>query len=149
MAKDRYAALTLEDLQPDATVRGILPDAAVTVVSVQWHGSEALTLVYRGPNGRVADEILYRHDEPRFESPKTGRPWSLDGDGALFRLVSEAHCIRIAHLFDPVLAVHISLVDRLPHQITAVYEAVLPRQPLRFLLADDPGAGKTSQGETP
>ena len=72
-----------------------------------------------------------------------GRPWSFDGDGALFRLVSEAQRIRLAHLFDPVLAVHTSLVDPLPHQITAVYEAMLPRQPLRFLLADDPGAGKT------
>ena len=50
---------------------------------------------------------------------------------------------RLAHLFDPVLAVHTSLVEPLPHQITAVYEAMLPRQPLRFLLADDPGAGKT------
>jgi hypothetical protein len=133
----------LEDLQPDATVRGILPDAAVTVVNVQWYGSDALTLVYRGPNGRVADEILYRHDEPRLEIVEVGRPWSFDGDGALFRLVSEAHRIRLAHLFDPVLAVHASLVDPLPHQITAVYEAMVPRQPLRFLLADDPGAGKT------
>ncbi len=57
--------------------------------------------------------------------------------------MSEAHRIRLAHLFDPVLAVHTSLVDPLPHQITAVYEAMLPRQPLRFLLADDPGSGKT------
>ena len=135
--------MTLEDLQPDAIIRGILPDALVTVVSVAWHGSDALTLVYRGPNGRVADEILYRHDEPRLEIVEAGRPWSFDGDGALFRLVSEAHRIRLAHLFDPVLAVHTSLVEPLPHQITAVYEAMLPRQPLRFLLADDPGAGKT------
>ncbi len=135
--------MTLEDLQPDATLRGILPDALVTVVSVAWHGSDALTLVYRGPNGRVADEILYRHDEARLEIVEAGRPWSFDGDGALFRLVSEAHRIRLAHLFDPVLAVHTSLVEPLPHQITAVYEAMLPRQPLRFLLADDPGAGKT------
>ena len=72
-----------------------------------------------------------------------GRPWSFDDDGALFRLVSEAHRIRLAHLFDPVLAVHTSIVDPLPHQITTVYEAMLPRQPLHFLLADDPGAGKT------
>jgi superfamily II DNA or RNA helicase len=133
----------LEDLRPDATIRGILPDALVTTVSVAWHGSDALTLVYRGPNGRVAEEILYRHDEPRLDVVETGRPWSFDGDGALFRLVAEAHRIRLAHLFDPVLAVHTSLVDPLPHQITAVYEAMLPRQPLRFLLADDPGAGKT------
>src|SRR5262249_1090840 len=56
---------------------------------------------------------------------------------------SEAHRIPLAHLFDPLLAVHTSLVDPLPHQITAVYEKMLPRQPLRFLLADDPGAGKT------
>ncbi len=135
--------MRLEDLQPDATVRGILPDAAVTVISVQWHGSDALTLVYRRPTGRVADEILYRHDESRLEIVEAGRPWSFDGDGASFRLVSEAHRIRLAHLFDPVLAVHTSLVEPLPHQITAVYEAMLPRQPLRFLLADDPGAGKT------
>jgi SNF2 family DNA or RNA helicase len=135
--------MRLEDLQPDASVRGILPDALVTGVSVEWHGSDALTLVYRGPNGRVADEILYRHDEPRLEIVEAGRPWSFDGDGALFRLVAEAHRIRLAHLFDPVLAVHTSLVEPLPHQITAVYEEMLPRQPLRFLLADDPGAGKT------
>lgn len=57
--------MKLQDLQPDATVRGILPDALVTVVSVEWHGSDAMTLVYRGPNGKVADEILYRHDESR------------------------------------------------------------------------------------
>jgi superfamily II DNA or RNA helicase len=135
--------MKLEDLRPSAAIRGIRPDAPVTVVSVQWHGSDALTLVYRDATGRVADEILYRHDEPRLELVVAGRPWSFDGDGALFRLVSEAHRIRLAHLFDPVLAVHTSLVEPLPHQITAVYEAMLPRQPLRFLLADDPGAGKT------
>ena len=72
-----------------------------------------------------------------------GLPWSFDGDGHLFRLVSEAQRIRLAHLFDPLLAVHTSIVDPLPHQITAVYDSMLTRQPLRFLLADDPGAGKT------
>src|SRR3989475_392109 len=134
---------TLEALQPNASVRGILPNCLVTVVSVQWFGSEALELTYKNPTGRVANELLYRHDEPRLEVVEQGRPWSFDGDGALFRLVSEAHRIRLAYLFDPVLAVHTSLVDPLPHQITGVYEAMLPRQPLRFLLADDPGAGKT------
>ena len=133
----------LEELQPNAAVRGILPDALVTVVSVQWYGSEVLELTFKDPGGHVANQLLYRHDETRIQVVEKGRPWSFDGDGALFRLVSEAHRIRLAHLFDPVLAVHTSLIDPLPHQITAVYEAMLPRQPLRFLLADDPGAGKT------
>jgi SNF2 family DNA or RNA helicase len=135
--------IRLEDLQPNAAVRGLLPDCLVTVVNVQWFGSAALELTYKTPAGRVANELLYRHDEPRLDIVEQGRPWSFDGDGAMFRLVSEAHRIRLAHLFDPVLAVHTSIVDPLPHQITAVYEAMLPRQPLRFLLADDPGAGKT------
>ena len=133
----------LEDLTPGASVRGILPDALVTVVSTQWFGSEALELTYKTSAGKPANELLYRSDEHRLEIAEAGRPWSFDGDGALFRLVSEAQRIRLAHLFDPVLAVHTSNVEPLPHQITAVYEHMLPRQPLRFLLADDPGAGKT------
>ena len=135
--------MKLEQLQTNASVRGIIPDALVTVVSVLWFGSEALELTYKTASGKVANELLYRDSEPRLELVEIGRPWSFDGDGALFRLVSEAQRIRLAHLFDPVLAVHTSVVDPLPHQITAVYEAMLPRQPLRFLLADDPGAGKT------
>lgn len=134
---------TLEELTPNAAVRGILSYSLVTVVSVQWFGSAALELTYKTPAGRVANELLYRDDENRIEVVERGRPWSFDGDGAAFRLVSEAHRIHLAHLFDPVLAVHTSDVDPLPHQITAVYETMLPRQPLRFLLADDPGAGKT------
>ncbi|MCZ7641335.1 MAG: helicase-related protein [Verrucomicrobia bacterium] len=133
----------LEELKPNAAVRGILPDGVATVVSVQWFGSDALELTYKTASGKVANELLYRHDEPRLEVVTEGRPWSFDGDGREFRLVSEAHRIRLAHLFDPVLAVHTSVVEPLPHQITAVYEVMLPRQPLRFLLADDPGAGKT------
>ena len=135
--------MRLEDLQPRCTVRGLHPDEPVEVVNVRWHGSEAVELTYKKLDGVVAAELLYREDEPRLELVEQGRAWSFDGDGALFRLVSEAQRIRLAHLFDPVLAVHTSVVEPLPHQITAVYEAMLPRQPLRFLLADDPGAGKT------
>src|SRR5579864_8744543 len=135
--------MKLEDIQNNAAIRGVLPDALDSVVSVQWFGSEALELTYKTPAGKVANELLYRHDEARLELVEQGRPWSFDGDGALFRLVAEAYRIRLAHLFDPVLAVHTSLVDPLPHQITAVYHDMLTRQPLRFLLADDPGAGKT------
>jgi SNF2-related domain len=135
--------MKLEELQPHAAIRGIAPDGVVSVVSVQWFGSEALELTYKTSSGKVANELLYRHDEPRIELIEEGRPWSFDGKGEDFRLVSEALRIWLAHLFDPVLAVHTSDVDPLPHQITGVYESMLPRQPLRFLLADDPGAGKT------
>ena len=133
----------LEDLRPRCSVRGVHPDGVVTVVSVQWFGSDAVELTYKTADGTVANELLLREAEDRLELVAEGRPWSFDGDGALFRLVSEAQRIRLAHLFDPLLAVHTSVVEPLPHQITAVYEAMLPRQPLRFLLADDPGAGKT------
>src|SRR5437899_11727593 len=133
----------LEQLTRGATVRGILPDALITVVDVQWHGDVAITLTYRDAAGHLGNEILYRDREPSIEIATVGRPWSFDGDGSLLRLVSEAYRIHLAYLFDPLLAVHTSLVEPLPHQITAVYGEMLPRQPLRFLLADDPGAGKT------
>lgn len=101
--------MRLEDLQPNVAVRGILPEALVTVVSVQWYGDNALELTYKDPAGRVANEVLYRSDEARLEVAEKGKPWSFDGDGKLFRLVAEAHRIRLAHPFDPVLAVHTSL----------------------------------------
>ena len=57
--------MTLEELQPNATIRGILPDAVVTVVGTQWFGSEALELTFKDPSGRLANQLLYRDDEPR------------------------------------------------------------------------------------
>jgi len=135
--------MRLEDLLPNVIVRGIEPNQSVTVVSVTWHGPEALELTYKLASGKVANQLLFRFNEDALEIVKEGRPWSFDGNGAQFRLTSEALRIQLAYLFDPVLAVHTSVVDPLPHQITAVYEHMLPRQPLRFLLADDPGAGKT------
>src|SRR6266568_4480174 len=137
------AMAQLEQLTRGATIKGILPDTLVTVVNVEWHGDVAITLTYRDAAGRVNHEILYRDREPGIEIATVGLPWSFDGDGALLRLVSEAYRIHLAYLFDPLLAVHTSLVEPLPHQITAVYGEMLTRQPLRFLLADDPGAGKT------
>ena len=121
----------------------MLPDALVTVVDARWFGSAAVELTYKVHDGSVANRLLYRDDEPRLEIAEVGRPWAFDGDGDLFRLVAEAKRIDLAYLFDPYVAVTTALVEPLPHQITAVYEAMLPRQPLRFLLADDPGAGKT------
>ena len=133
----------LEDISPGAMVRGVVPDQPVQVVSVEWIGSQAINLVFRDPNGGVSETTLYRDDEPRLGIDEHGRTWSFDGDGALLRLVTEANRIELAYHFDPYLAIHTSRVDPLPHQISAVYDEMLPRQPLRFLLADDPGAGKT------
>ncbi|MEQ8786513.1 MAG: helicase-related protein [Pirellulaceae bacterium] len=133
----------LNDITKGASVRGILPDCLVTIVDVKWHGEDVVEAIYKGPSGSLGNELLFRDREPTLEIVEAGRPWSFTGDGDLLRLVSEAHRIRLAYLFDPVLAVHTSLVEPLPHQITAVYEEMLTRQPLRFLLADDPGAGKT------
>ena len=135
--------VTLEDLTVGAQVTGVRPDGPVAVVAVKWLGTSALELTYKDIGGKIASELLFRDRAASLEIAAPGRAWAFDADGDLFRLVSEALRIKLAYLFDPLLAVHIALVEPLPHQILAVYESMLPRQPLRFLLADDPGAGKT------
>jgi len=133
----------LEELTPGSRVKGILPGGPVTVISVRWHGTGVVELTYKDAEGRAGQTLLYRDSEAALEIVESGRRWSFDADGSLFRLISEALRIHLAYLFDPLLAVNTSDIEPLPHQITAVYEKMLPRQPLRFLLADDPGAGKT------
>lgn len=133
----------LEELIPGVKVRGILPNRVVTLVEVKMYGSDAVSVIYKDDSGGTGSRVLYRWDEPSLEIVRQESRWRFDADGALFRLVSEAYRIRLAHLFDPFLAIHTSRVEPFPHQITAVYAEMLPRQPLRFLLADDPGAGKT------
>jgi superfamily II DNA or RNA helicase len=133
----------LEDLTPGARVRGVVIDGAVTVIDVKWHGSNALTLTYSGDGGHVGQSLLYRDVEPSLKIDKPSRAYAFDGDPELFRLAAEAQRIKMAALFDPMLAVTTSDLEPLPHQIKAVYGELIPRTPLRFLLADDPGAGKT------
>lgn len=133
----------LEDIVTGACVRGLVLNQSVTIESVKWHGSNVLSVTYREQNGRLNETLLYRFQEIDLSVEKEHLPWSFDADADMFRLVSEAYRIRLAHLFDPYLAIHTSSVEPLPHQISAVYEEMLPRLPLRFLLADDPGAGKT------
>jgi SNF2 family DNA or RNA helicase len=134
----------LEDLVSGAIVDGIEANGPVTVVSAVWHGDQAITLTYRDQESQPREQLLYRSDEGTFTVREgSRRAWSFDGDGHKFRLAAEARRIHLAHLFDPYMALSSSEVDPLPHQIEAVYSEMLPRQPLRFLLADDPGAGKT------
>ena len=135
--------MKLEDIKPGGRVEGVIPGAPVEVLSVGWIGKQAVNIFYRGADGNVGETTKYREDEAGLVSQAAGRRWSFDADGALLRLVTEANRIKLAHLFDPYLAIHTSQIDPLPHQISAVYGDMLSRQPLRFLLADDPGAGKT------
>ncbi len=133
----------LEDLQHGKQLRGVVPDQTVTLVNVDWHGPDALEVIFRRADGLLGSQLLYRNDEARLEPAFSQHAWTFDADGDLLKLTSEAYRIHLAHLFDERLAVHTSLIEPLPHQITAVYDHMLTRQPLRFLLADDPGAGKT------
>jgi superfamily II DNA or RNA helicase len=133
----------LEDVTKGALVRGVAGDSAVLVVDVKWHGLDVLEVFYTNSTGRPGNVLFYRDQEHDLEVAEASARWSFTGDGAHFRLAMEALRICLAHHFDPYMAVHTSQVIPLPHQITAVYEEMLTRQPLRFLLADDPGAGKT------
>ena len=135
--------LKLEDIKKDAQIKGIQSDEVVRVVQVEPVGDAAVTVYYKDSQGKLGEQMLFRSDESRLSLAKEGRPWAFDAPGAEFKLGLEAYRISQAALFDPMMAVHTSNVDPLPHQISAVYESMLPKQPLRFVLADDPGAGKT------
>lgn len=132
-----------EELTPGLNLSGIEPTEIVTVVAAVPLGEGSVQIIYRTPDGTMKERLLGRSDEQSVAIASTERPFSFDGDGAAFQLACEAKRIDLAFLFDPMMAVHTSNVDPLPHQITAVYESLLPRQPLRYVLADDPGAGKT------
>lgn len=133
----------LEELTNGSIVGGILTNEPITVVSTRWYGTASLEVFYKTNGGNTGSQILYRSDEPSLSVLEKTLPWSFDIDGKQLRLVSEAYRIHLAHLFDPYLAVHTSAIEPLPHQISAVYQEMLPRLPLRYVLADDPGAGKT------
>jgi SNF2 family DNA or RNA helicase len=133
---------TFDQIKAGARLKGLDSAGIAEIVQVARFGADALNIVYR-VDGRVGERLLYRGEETGFEFIEAGRSYAFDADGGLLRLASEAYRIRLAHLFDPYPAVTASQIEALPHQITAVYGEMLPRQPLRFLLADDPGAGKT------
>lgn len=134
--------MLLEELKPGLRVDGLIPAAVVTVVAAQWHGTDALELTYKTAAGALGQQVVFRKDQDSLNIAATGSR-AFDAPAADFKLVAEAQRIQLAGLFDPMLAVATSDVRPLPHQIRAVYGELLPRTPLRFLLADDPGAGKT------
>lgn len=135
--------LKLEDVKKNAAISGIEPGHVVRIVTTEPVGDNALTVYYKKSDGQLCERMLFRTDEANLSLAEAGRPWAFDAPGEDFKLAAEAWRMNLAHLFDPMMAVHTSNVEPLPHQITAVYESMLPRQPLRYVLADDPGAGKT------
>jgi hypothetical protein len=131
-----------EELKSGLRVRGLVAGLDVNLIAVEFHGDGMANVVYRNDAGAVAERLVSSGDLAGLEAV-SGRRWTFDGDAAGFKLASEARRIELAHLFDPYSGVESSTIDPLPHQIEAVYGRLLPLQPLKFLLADDPGAGKT------
>jgi len=135
--------INLESITAGLALTGLDPIGIGSVIAVVPIADGAIQVFYKTPDGTLKERLLNRVDEGTISIATTERPWAFDGDGEAFKLTVEAKRIDLAFLFDPMMAVHTSNVEPLPHQITAVYETMLPRQPLRFVLADDPGAGKT------
>ena len=133
----------LEDITVGSHLTGVVGNELVQVVATQWYGTNVLEITYKNHMGVPGTQLILREDEESIHVKDDHLPWSFDADGNQVRLASEAYRISLAHLFDPYLAVHTSSVEPLPHQISAVYQEMLPRLPLRYVLADDPGAGKT------
>lgn len=133
----------LEQITVGSNVIGLAGKEPVTVVAIKWHGTDVLEVTFKDSRGNLDSPLVYRDEENTISILGSNLPWSFDADADLMRLASEAYRINLAHIFDPYLAVHTSAIDPLPHQISAVYQEMLSRLPLRYILADDPGAGKT------
>lgn len=134
--------MRLEDIKCGQILTGIEQGKCCEVIALQLIGKNSATLYYKR-DGVPQERMLTRIDEPNISIADSGRPWNFSIPAQDFKRAAEACRISLAYLFDPMMAVHTSNVQPLPHQITAVYESMLPRQPLRYVLADDPGAGKT------
>jgi superfamily II DNA or RNA helicase len=136
---------TFNNLQ-DAIVQSARFPESVKVLRIDSVGGAFYTLHAVGTESGKHYSPILTHDELENISRDTRGKTILDGDAANFRLATEANRIRLAHLYDPLFAVSVSKIDPLPHQLEAVYEYMLPQPALRFMLADDPGAGKTVMG---
>ncbi len=130
-----------DELRSGLRVSGLVAGQTVKVIAVDRAG-EMFNVVYQEDGGRFEARLIAIGDFASLHVNAEAR-WTFDGDGRGFRLASEGRRIELAHLFDPFAAVQTATIQPLPHQIDAVYGHLLPMQPLRFLLADDPGAGKT------
>ena len=132
---------TFEQLVAGVVVRGpLLPEPVEIITTIPM--GDAVKLVGKGLNsGRVFDPILDESQVAQLTVSPAEEPF--DGDPVRFRLGVEAARLGLAYEYDPYFSLSIARVDPLPHQLEAVYENFLKLPRIRFLLADDPGAGKT------
>lgn len=124
-------------------VKNLIPTEAVTINQIQPLGS-MVSLKYTGVNtNRVNTKVITKEQFELLEVLADEGTFNFNGDPVRFSLFAEAERINSAYQFDPLFAVNCSIVDPLPHQVEAVYKFLLPLPKIRFLLADDTGAGKT------
>src|SRR5437764_9204873 len=131
-------------IRPGSVVRGPTLPEPVGVLAVVPLG-DSLKVIGRGlTTGLTHDPVLTPDQLARLTVSADREPF--DGDARLFRLGVEAHRLGLAFEYDPFFSLSIARVDPLPHQLEAVYDCFLRLPRIRFLLADDPGAGKTIMG---
>lgn len=133
--------MNLADLKPGVIVRGPMLPEPVEVLVVQPLG-EVVKLTGAGQKtGQVHQRVLHAQQLALLEATPETEPF--DGDSLHFKLGVEAARLGLAYEYDPYFSLSIARVDPLPHQLEAVYDYFLKLPRIRFLLADDPGAGKT------
>lgn len=130
------------ELQSGDIVAGIEPDEHVEVRRVLPFGGKTLVEGVCLTSRREIRRPLSADELARLTKVR-GAAFTYDGDADTFLLGVEGERIKTAYQFDPLFAVNSSVVDVLPHQVEAVYRYLLPLPRIRFLLADDTGAGKT------
>jgi superfamily II DNA or RNA helicase len=129
------------DLKPGLIVRGPLLPEPVVVLVVQPLG-KLRKLIGTGQRTKLTHtRTLDDAQIALLEATPEREPF--DGDATRFRLGIEAARLALAHEYDPYFSLSIARVDPLPHQLEAVYDYFMKLPRVRFLLADDPGAGKT------
>ncbi|MCD8262104.1 MAG: helicase, partial [Bacteroides sp.] len=102
------------------------------------------SLKYTGINSnKTSTKVVSKEQFKALEVLTSDGEFNFKGNPEKFVLFTEAERIRSAYQFDPLFAINCSIVDPLPHQVEAVYKYLLPQPKIRFLLADDTGAGKT------
>lgn len=132
-----------DQLKLDVIVRGALYPEPVQIIIAMPMGT-GYKLVGKGvSSGRVYESILSVEQLANLDATKEPEKEPFDGDPHKFRLGVEALRLGLAYEYDPYFSLSIARVDPLPHQLEAVYDYFLKQPRIRFLLADDPGAGKT------